>query len=222
MAGFRYIKSLGGGVTDIPRTLQMAASATIAVGDVLEFASGKLQRINAQTDTPKYLCVGLNGYQSTTNPPSVLSTATELRKIEVIPLDYGAIIETDITPTVDGTACNSNSTTTSLLVALTDGSSSDLVGGLVYVPELGETRIITANTYSSNVVTLTVAEAFRVAPTTTHTCRIVPFGFGDAAVKFHASNYHNAISTVRGDEASGHFAIYDVDLKRKTVQGYIV
>lgn len=205
MAGFRYNNSRGG-LRDVSRTkLQMKASASISKGDALEFASGKLQRVSAATDIPRYIAA-----------ESATSTATSLTLVDVIDTALGlALFDVDITPLVNGTACESNSTTTTVKVALADGSSSDLVGGLVYIPELNETRIITANTYSSNVVTITVAEAFSVAPTTTHTCRLVPFGFGTVDMKLHATNFYNSISVIRAELGSGHVVIHDVDMEKK-------
>ena len=212
MAGFRYIKSRAG-TTDVARKkLQIAASATVAKNDALEFVDGKLKRVNAATDSPKYIA----GEDAT-------ATATSITKIHVIDCaESMSLFEVDFTPLINGTACNSNSTATQVVVALTDGTTDDLKGGLVYIPELNETRIITGNTYSSNVVTITVAEAFSTAPTTTHTCRVVPFGFGTTALKLHASNMHNAISSAIADITGGKVSIYDVDMEKKVATVFFV
>lgn len=207
MAGFNFLKSVGG-QRDIPVKLQMIASGTITKGDALEFASGKLQRCNGQTDKPLFIAA-----------EDATSTSTSLTKVACYPHGAGqSIFEVAHTPLVDGVACNSNASTTTVICALTDGSTSDLVGGLVYIPELDQTRVITANTYSSNVVTITVAEAFTVAPTTTHTARITAFGFGTTALKLDGTNYHKAISSARADITGGNVRVWDVDLKNKVVQ----
>jgi hypothetical protein len=207
MAGFKYKKSRAG-TTDVQRPkLQMIASGTITKGDALEFASGKLQRCSAQADTVRFIA-----------DEDATSTATSLTKLAVIDTGAGLnVFEVAFTPLVNGTACESNASTTTVKVALTDGSQDDLVGGLVYVPELDETRIITANTYSSNVVTITVAEAFSVAPTTTHTCRIVPFGFGTTALKLHSTPY-NGISAAIADISGGKVSVYNVNMKDRTAE----
>jgi hypothetical protein len=207
MAGFEFVRSVGG-QRDIPVKRQMVASGTITKGDGLEFSSGKLQRANAQTDKPLFIAA-----------EDATSTSTSQTLVAMYPHGAGQnIFRVAFTPLVDGLACQSNASTTTVKVALTDGSSSDLVGGLVYVVELDQYRVITANTYSSNVVTITVAEAFTTAPTTTHTCRVVPFGFGTTALKLDSSNPHKAISNAIADLTGGNVRIWDVDMKRKVAE----
>ena len=197
MAGFEFVRSISG-ENDIPVELQIKASATVAVGDALEFTSGKLGRVDAQDDVVKFVCL-----------QAAVATATSQTKVRVLPT-VGKIFKVTHTPLVNDVAGVTNSTATTVKCALADGSSSDLVGGLVYCKELDQYRIITANTYSSDVVTITVAEGFTRAVTTTDTVRITAFGPGDAAVKLHGTNYHNSVSSVRGDEAGGKLVIRDI------------
>lgn len=205
MPGFEWNQNLCGG-RDVTHKLQIKASATVAAGDALEFADGKLQRCSAQADLPRY--VALEG---------ATSTATSLTKISVIPT-FGNVFNVSFTPLVNDLAGQSNATTTNVKVALADGSANDLAGGLVYVKELDETRLIVSNTYSSNVVTIVVAEAFSVAPTTTHTIRVVPFGPGTNALKLDSTNPHKAISVAIADITGGKVSIFDVDMKRKVAK----
>jgi hypothetical protein len=177
----------------------------VTKGDLLEFVDGKLKKINSQTDTAKYIAAEDGDY-----------TSGSITKIDVIDV-FGAIAEVAFTPLVDGTACNSNASTTTVKVALTDATNDDLNGGLVYIPELDETRVITDSAYSSNVVTITVGEAFSVAPTTTHTCKVIPFNVG-AKPKYHASTMYNTLSTVQADRTGGTCTVYNVDMKKEVAE----
>jgi hypothetical protein len=202
---FEWVQNLCGG-RDVVLKMQMIASGTIAAGDALEFASGKLQRCNAAADRPRYVAL-----------EDATSTATELKKISVIPT-FGNVFKVGFTPLVNDLAGESNAVTTTVKVALADGAENDLVGGYVYVKQLDEQRLITANTYSSNIVTITVAEGFSVAPTTTHSIRVVPFGPGTAALKLHASTMYNTISAAIADVTGGKVSVLEVDMKRKAAK----
>lgn len=206
MAGFAWVKSLNG-TRDVRRTDEVvaAASTTFVKGDALKFTSGKLA-LAGTTDTVEYI----------SDQTLTTSSATE-DYLDVIKVD-GNVFEVGFTPLINDGACSSGSTTTAL-TALTDGSTSDLVGGLVYCKELDETRIITANTYSSNVVTITVGKAFSRAITSSDTVRVVPFGYGSKAVRLSGED---GISTTIAGATGGKVAIYKVDMKKKTAQVFFV
>lgn len=206
MSGFKFVKSRSGG-RDILRKRQIAASATVVAGDALEVTDGKFKRVSAAGDTVVAIAA-----------ESATSTATSLTKIKLVEV-FGNIFEVGITPLIDDVAANSGSTTTAL-VALTDGSSSDLVGGTIYVN--GEQRIISANTYSSNVVTITWLEPIADAVASGDLVRVVPFGLGTLALKLHASNFYNSLSSAIADITGGKVAIDNVDLEKKVAHVYFV
>lgn len=203
---FTWIKSLFGN-TDIahPRKLRLAPSKTVLKGDMLAFSNGKLDFIAAG---------GTPDYQALEDKTSTANSVTEIWVKPVVKLVD--IFEVPLTPVVNGTYCNSNSTATQVLVALADGSSSDLVGAIVYIVELNEWRIITANTYSSNVVTITVNEAFSIAPTTTHRAYVFNIGFGSNAVKADATTPQRGIGNARADASGGKLVVFDMEPKNKT------
>lgn len=207
MAGFSFSKSRDGNTDIIRDDLQMAASATITAGDALEFANGKLQRANAQADTPEYVALEGN-----------TTTSTSLVKPKVIEVGRSTFTVPH-TPLINDVAVNSGSTTT-VLCALADGSSSDMVGGVVYFPEQNEHRIITANTYSSNVVTITFVEPLPRAAASGDTVRATAFGPGTRAVKLDSSNPHKAVSSARADVSGGSVRIRKVDLKNRVLEVY--
>lgn len=196
MSGFKFVKSLSG-ENDIPVQLEMGAGVTITAGDGLEFGSGKLARANGQTDVLTHVAV--EGKTSTSGTRSLIRCLPTASKIF-------SVVHT---PLVNGTAAQSNSSTTTVKVALADGSSSDLVGALVYIPELDEYATITANSYTSNVVTITVGEAFSRAVTTGDTVRVLAFGFG-AAPKLDSSTPYKLISNVRADATGGKTIVRDI------------
>lgn len=208
MSGFSWVKSVDGR-RDIIKRLQVGASATIVKGDALEFTDGKVKRVSAAADVVQFIAL-----------EDAVTSSTDLTFINCVQAaGSGGIFKVGITPLVNTTA-NSGSTTTAL-VALTDGSSSDLVGGYIWVSSAGSTkvsqRIITANTYSGNVVTVTWVEPLSQAVASGDTVRIVPFGLSEAAVKLHASTFYNTLSVVRGDETGGKVSIYEVDLPNNEV-----
>lgn len=207
MAGFSFSKSRDNN-TDVMRDdLQLGASKTVSVGDLLEFSSGKLQRCNAQADTPEYVAQEDNA-----------STSTSLVKPKVVEVGR-ASFNVAHTPLINGVAVNSGSTTT-VLCALTDGSSDDMVGGVVYFPEQDAHRIISANTYSSNVVTITFVEPLPRAAAAGDTVRATAFGPGTRALKLDSSNPHKALSSARGDITGGSVRVRKVDLKNRVVEVY--
>lgn len=226
MAGFEYVPD-GGVDTEVLRTYQLAASQTVYPGDAVKFSNGHVTPVSGQTDVAIGVISQVTGRPgdnptiptipeiTTLSPLPITSGATVQLFVKVV-LAYGGLTRFRIgfTPLVNDLDAESNSTITQSKVALTDGSSSDLVGGLVYCPELDEARIITANTYSSNVVTLTHLAFSRIV-TTGDTLRVVAFGPGDAAVKFGSSNPQRTIATAIADVASGKLTIHEVDMKLK-------
>lgn len=202
MGGFQYVNDVL--AAELIDYYQLAASQSVVPGDALKFSNGKVTPVSAQTD----VAMGVARDTAT-------STATSITTIGVVRANNGLTkFKIFFTPLVNDLAAQSNSTITQSKVALTDGSSSDLVGGYVYCKELNETRLITANTYSSNVVTLT-HEAFTRIVTTGDTLRVIGFGPGDAAVKFGSSNPQRNISNVIADLASGKLTVHEVNLAKK-------
>ncbi len=229
MAYFEYFPD-GAVDTLVPLVYQLAASQTVYPGYAVKFSNGKVTPISAQTDvsigiilgtanTPDEVSPSVPSVPSTpdltsTSPVAITTTSTSVVFVRVIPSNLGLTkFRIGFTPLVDDVAAESNSTITQSKVALTDGSSSDLVGGYVYCKELGEAKLITANTYSSNVVTLTHAAFSRIV-TTGDTLRVIPFGPGDTAVKFLASTYHG-ISNAIADLSSGKLTVHRVNLPKK-------
>lgn len=197
MAGFSRVKSIHGVGDPFCPDRQIAASATIVAGDLLKMTNGKAAAV-AATDSAIYLAT-----------EGAVATSTSLTSIAVIRVK-DQVLKVNHTPLVSGVAAASNATATVVKCALADGSSSDMVGGLVHCPELNETRIITANTYAANVVTITVAEPFSRAVTTGDTVRATAFGFGTTALKGDASTPQNLISSARADITGGKFEIFDI------------
>lgn len=204
MPAFTVVKGIAGQREEIIK-VPMAVSATVAIGDACQFINGKLKRVDAQADIVTHIAA-----------ENYTTTSTEFYLVKAIPTE-GLIFENVFTPLMDDITATSGSTTTAL-GALTDGSSSDLVGGLIYVKQLDEWRVISANTYSSNVVTITVVEPFSRAIAAGDSIRVVPFGYGDMAIKLKASTYYDGVSNVRGDESGGKLFVRGLDMKRKAVQ----
>ncbi len=229
MAGFEFFPDSG--EVEIYKIFQLAASQTLYPGDAVKLSNGKITVVNGQTDIAIGVVAAPSGkpgssmYPTTPSVPDITtqsplpitSTATSEVFARVQLSNGGRTkFKLSFTPLVNDLDAESNASTTTVKVALADGSSSDLVGGYVYIPELGEAKLITANTYSSNVVTLTTA-AFSRAVTTGDTVRIIPFGPGDTTVQFASANPQRNISNVIAELASGKLTVHAVDLAKKTV-----
>lgn len=206
MAGFSWVKSLTG-TRDIRRTGHViaAVSTTFTKGDALKFTGGKLAAAGT-TDVVEYIA-----------DATKTTAASDEETLDVIKVD-GNLFLVSFTPLLNDIAVNSGSTTTAL-AALTDGTSDDLKGGLVYCKETGDTRIITANTYSSNVVTITVGKAFSRALTSSDTIRVVPFGYGSKAVQLSGAS---TIATTRAAATGGKVAIYGVSMAKKQAEVFFI
>lgn len=219
--GCKWKKSLGG-QRDIRRSalasgnangsyggVPAAASTTFNAGDPLKFTNGKLA-VAGTTDLPLYVCDIPVGQ-------SLVTAATDEKVLPVINVQQ-QVFEMQFTPLIDAGACGSNSTATQAIAVLTAGSSSDLVGGLVYSHSTDEVRVITANTYSGGNVTLTVAGAFAKALTTGDKISVVPFGFGSTAVRLTGTTGAVALDATIAGASGGHANIYSVNMKKKIAE----
>lgn len=204
MIGFEYRETLWGN-KDKRIKLQMKDGITITKGDALGFTAGKLDA-PAATAFIEFIAA-----------ETKTAASGAIVEINVVPT-AGIIWQVKYTPLVNGLSCASNASTTTVKCALADGSTGDMVGGMVYIPELDQARFITANTYSSNVVTITVAEAFSTAPTTTHTAKVIGFGPSTATLKLDGSTPKVTVSNVRADLTGGHVSIHKVDPKNSIAQ----
>lgn len=127
------------------------------------------------------------------------------------PLNFWTPLTGNSVPTINGTAANANSSTTSVLVTFT-GSTNDFATGTVYIPSLQQHRTITADTVSGGVHTFTVTPAFSRAVTTGDTVIAVPFSAGSIGVKLAPTVSYQGISTAVADKTGGHVNIYGVIL----------
>lgn len=127
----------------------------------------------------------------------------------------------DAVPPINGTACNANATLTVALVTAA-GSTGDYTDGTIYIPEIGEQRLITDDTVGGGVHTFTVAPAFRRAPTTGDTAIVVPFTKGALAVKFNATSPSECIGTAVADKSGGALRIEEVDLKGDNFGPFVI
>jgi hypothetical protein len=117
----------------------------------------------------------------------------------------------DSIPPINGTACNSNSTATSVLVTAA-GSTNDYATGTIYIPSLQQQRTITADTVSGGVHTFTVTPAFSRAVTTGDTAIVVPFSPGSVGIEHDSTNPYQGISSQVADKTGGHVNIVKVVL----------
>lgn len=204
---FTFIRSRDGNTDIIRDDLQLKVSGVAAIGDGLEFTNGKLQRCNAQADTPEYVAI-----------EAATATSTSLTTLKVIEVGR-SVFQVAITPLVDALTASSGSTTTAVCV-LSAGSTDDMVGGTVYIKETNEHRIISGNTYSGGNVTFTWIEPTARAVASGDTVSAVPYGPGTRALKLNSSTPYSGLSNAIADITGGNARVRKVDLKNKKVDVY--
>lgn len=213
------------GVEDLIQQIRGVSGTQYSEGDACLISTstggttgGLLIQAATQTAQPQYI------FLSEVTPSSVLRPATynlltsAYEMCEVIPVaGTNLVMGTQFAAaTFDGTACNSNSSTTTV-VFTGAGSSNDLTGGQVYINELGQQSYIINDVVSGGIHTLTVAPAFSSAPTTGNTLRAVPWGPGYVGgVKLQSSNPQQGISVAVADKTGGHLIIHSVSLSLRT------
>lgn len=200
--------------TNVLNRVLMKASTQFYAGDACVMASGILTQATA-AQLPTYI------FQVMITPSTALRPATAnlsttlgesaLCVIASPELKFYTPLVANSAPTFNGTACNSNSTVTSV-VFTGAGSTNDFVGGQVWIDNLQQQRVITADSVSGGVHTFTVTPAFSRAPTTGDTLRAVPWSRGATAVKLAATVPYQGISTAVADVSGGHVNIEAVVL----------
>lgn len=228
-AGFQVAKNNAAGAGQLEKVKSLA-STQYAFGDMITThpASGNKGCANkvAAADKATHIVQSMVTPDSLSQPATAFLTTAACEDLLCIPITGSRVIIKsyligDSVPPINGTACNSNSTATQLLVTAA-GSANDYLDGVCYVPELGEQRLITADAVSTGVHTFTVSPAFRRAPTTGDTVIAVPFSKGASAVKFASTNPHQGIGTAVADKTGGQLYIEDVNLKGDNVGPYVL
>lgn len=191
------------------------ASTQYNYGEMLLMTNGIPEKATA-TSKASHLFISMVTPASMLRPSTVNLTTTAGEKILAQRIDGDQVIlkcklSGNFAPPVNGVACNTNASTTSVKFDHASANGA-LANGVVYIPELGEQRLITADAKVSAEHTLTVTPAFRRAPTVGDTVIAVAFSKGMTAVKFDATTPALGISTAVGDISGGHAKIQDVDL----------
>lgn len=213
------------GISDNIRQIRGVSGTQYTEGDACYISTstggttgGLLIQADSQTVKPVYLFLSQTTPASQIRPATYNLLTAAYEPCEVIEIANSSIIAATQFPlaTFDGTACNSNSTTTSILFTGA-GSSNDFTGGQVYVNETATQYTVIADTVSAGVHTLTIAPAAKVAVTTGNTIRLVPWGPGYVGgVKLQTPNPQQGISVAVADKTGGHLVIFSVDLAIRT------
>jgi hypothetical protein len=220
--GFQIPQDFAAGSTVCdPESITGKASTQYKPGDLLVVSGGIAAR-NTATGKPTHLFGSLVTPASQIRPGTLnLTDATTKYEVNAIPVNGRSRLKSSLTgtsaPTVNGTACNANASTTSVLFAY-GGGATDLDLGTVYIPELDQQRNIVSGAVGAGVMTLTVDEPFSRAPTTGDTVKAVPWSKGShSAVKFDATDPSQGIDTAVANKTGGQARIEGVDLKALTV-----
>lgn len=219
MAGFEVLFPLASGA-GANEEIQGVASTQYKPGDMLAVVAGVATKAVAGSKGTHVFIARVTP-ASEVRPGTINLVGTLGELLSCVRVDNDTVVlKSSLTgnsaPPINGVACNANSTATQVLVTHA-GSDNDFTNGQVYIPELGQQRLITLSDETAGVQTFTVAPAFRRAPTTGDTCIAVPFSKGATAVKFSATNPHEGIGTAVADKTGGHNKIFDVDLAKLLV-----
>lgn len=200
----------------------LTASTQFYENDALVLSDGIAGQASAQTSLPTHIFVNMITDSSMLRPGTQNLTTTLGEAGLMVPcssgvaggmspLNFWTPLTGNSVPTINGTAANSNSTATSVLVTFT-GSTNDFATGTVYIPSLQQQRVITADSVSGGVHTFTVTPAFSRAVTTGDTVVAVPFSPGSVGVKLAPTVPYQGVSTAVADKTGGHVNIVGVTL----------
>lgn len=232
ITGF-WIDRSAPGVSDLIRTVRVPNAMQFAEGDACyiststttsgpntTYDAGLLIQANAQTSPVQYVFLAMVSDVSYLRPATFnLPTVNEMCEVIEVSDGYSGFPLTLVTQfalaTIDGTACNANSTANNVLVTAA-GSTNDYNGGTLYCNETGQQFYITNDTVGGGVHTFTIAPTPAVALTTGNTVRVVPWGPGYVSgVKLQSSNPQQGISIAVADKTGGPLFIYNVDLSKR-------
>lgn len=204
MPGFRYNKSLTGDNCDqMVNNILLAVSQSIADGDALKLASGKLTPAGSADTQVDFIA-----------QETKVSGATDLLYPLVVAARKNARFKIGIIPLHNEVAAVSGTTTT-VVIAQADYVGSELVGGIVYVKELNQQRVITASSATSGGnITITVNEPFTSAPAAGNKVSTVPFGIGGDPKLLTK----NTVDTAIANKTGGPFNVFNVDMKGKAIE----
>ena len=95
------------------------------------------------------------------------------------------------------------------------GAAGDSTGGVIYVAEFGQSRLITNDAYSAGVHTYTINTPFlqgqtAVAATAGNTATVLPFGPGVIGIKFNATTSPQFIDTTVAGKTGGYLKCEEV------------
>lgn len=212
---FELYQTLASGAGETEELLGKA-STQFYPGELLLVANGIADKVTA-TGKASHRFVTMVTPKEQLRPGTFNLTTAAGEKILAEKIDGDSVVlksplTGNMAPPANGVASNANVSATSVKFdhAAANGAFAN---GMVYIPELGEQRVITADAKVSSEHTLTVTPAFRRAPTTGDTVVAVAFSKGMTAVKFDATTPSLGISTAVGDITGGHAKIHDVNLK---------
>lgn len=206
------------GRQDYRRFVIGTASTQFAKGDAIEIVNGIAQKVSAATDYVYGIVDAVECRKDKPRPAVDFKTSDQGERLELImAAGTGMEFECDITPLVNGTAADANTDKTKVVLTLASLNDNDLIGGQVYIPEIGEQRVITEHDEAGAVQTLTVTPAFTRAPTTGDTVIAVPQSQGDVQVKLDGTNPHQRVGVAVADMSGGRCQIESVDLANKKI-----
>jgi hypothetical protein len=209
--------------SNILQRYMLTASTQFYEGDALILTDGIAGQTASQTALPTHIFQVMITPYTLLRPAATNLTTTLGEKGLMVPVTSGVagglpaltwltpLAANSGIPPFNGTACNANSSTTSV-VFTGAGSTNDFATGSVYIPSLGQQRTVTADVVSGGVHTFTVTPAFSRAPTTGDTLIAVPFSAGSIGVKLDATNSYQGISAAVADKTGGHVDIVAVVL----------
>jgi hypothetical protein len=190
-------------------------------------------QVASQTDKPYGIFMGLETPAAILRPTTLGLSTVNCELAQILPVSGSlAVLATPLTgnaaPPIVAGACQTNASSTTVIVASASGTSGYFVGGSIWVIEFGKDRrlsqrVITASTYGGGNYTFTIDYPFgapilglnppaALVATAGNTATVVGFSAGNYGVKLNATNPNQLISTAWADVTGGYTRIEDVDL----------
>lgn len=218
--GFQVEWCLGGNGGAPEEQILGLPSQTYNDGDMLSVTAGLASLVTAGghgTHIFKAVITPPNLLRPANTAPGQFTTTAAQEQVTAVRVQNGlarirSLLVGGSAPTINGVGANANANPSVVLVAFAGAANGDFTGGQVYIPELGQQRLILTSTGAANVETFNVEPPFSQAVTNGNTVIAVPWSKGYQGAKFLAANPQQGVDTAIANKAGGTLQIEDVFL----------
>ena len=209
---------------ELTQTVKSLPNTLYTIGDMGYLVNGQFTQVSAGSKAT-HILLSMKTNPNTNRPlagiaPNQFQSSSQCEDLLVACIEGNEALwfKTYLTgvavPVINLAACNTNASTTSVLITA-GGAAGDSTGGVIYVAEFGQSRLITNDAYSAGVHTYTINTPFlqgqtAVAATAGNTATVLPFGPGVIGIKFNATTSPQFIDTTVAGKTGGYLKCEEV------------